>query len=187
MGEKQEDLAPRIELIFDDERDLVAWARPQAQFLQQRRFDGLDLGHLIEEVEAIGTVYRDQPQVAMQGLLAYWLKLTYATGRRPHEAFWRRGAASRQRYIEESLVRYPSLKSDLDGLYSRVYPRALRAASTLNLMRRNWVHSPLTRQKRSNCLMLENGLHAVAGLVGILTTPILDKTMNGRRHLVRSL
>jgi hypothetical protein len=84
MGEKQEDLAPRIELIFDDERDLVAWARQQAQFLQQRRFDVLDLDHLIEEVEAIGTVYRDRLQIAMQGLLVYWLKLTYATGRRPH-------------------------------------------------------------------------------------------------------
>jgi hypothetical protein len=104
MGEKQEDLAPRIELIFDDERDLVAWARAQAQFLQQRRFDGLDLGHLIEEVEAIGTVYRDQPQVAMQGLLAYWLKLTYATGRRPHEAFWWRGQqAARHRGIPGAL------------------------------------------------------------------------------------
>jgi hypothetical protein len=128
MGEEQEDLAPRIELIFDYERDLVAWARQQAQFLQQRRFDVLDLDHLIEEVEAIGTVYRDRLQIAMQGLLVYWLKLTYATGHRLHEAFWRRGAASRQRYIEESLVRYPSLTSDLDGLYSRVYPRALRDA-----------------------------------------------------------
>jgi hypothetical protein len=128
MGEEQEYLSPRIELIFDYERDIVAWARQQAQFLQQRRFDMLDLDHLIEEVEAVGTVYRDQLEIDMQSLLVYWLKLTYATGRRPHEAFWRLGVASKQRYIEESLVRYPSLKADLDSLYSRVYPHALRDA-----------------------------------------------------------
>jgi len=115
-------------LIFDYERDIVAWARQQAPFLKQRRFDVLDLDNLIEEVEAVGTVYRDQLQIAMQGLLVYWLKLTYATGRRPHEASWRRAAAARQRHIEESLMRYPSLKSDLDSLYSRIYPRALRDA-----------------------------------------------------------
>ncbi len=59
------------------ETDFVKWAEEQAALLTERRFDLLDLDHLIEEVDDLAGRHRDALQSQLQVLLIHMLKLAY--------------------------------------------------------------------------------------------------------------
>ncbi len=64
------------------EEDVVLWAREQARLLRERRFDELDLDHLVDEVEGVGKSERREIRNRMAVLVAHLLKWKYQPGRR---------------------------------------------------------------------------------------------------------
>ena len=67
-------------------KDLVAWADEQALLLKQKRWSELDLGNLIEEVQAVAGKYRDALESQLTRLLMHLLKWQYQRGSSPGES-----------------------------------------------------------------------------------------------------
>ncbi|WPL19317.1 hypothetical protein Thiowin_04434 [Thiorhodovibrio winogradskyi] len=64
------------------EADIIAWANEQAGLLRSRRFDQLDIAHLVEEIEDVGKSEQRELASRMAVLLAHLLKWAYQCERR---------------------------------------------------------------------------------------------------------
>ncbi len=71
------------------ERDFAAWAALQARLLAERRFDELDLDHLIEEVADLATNQRHAVLSRARRILQHFLKLEYSPAPLPRRG-WRK-------------------------------------------------------------------------------------------------
>jgi Domain of unknown function DUF29 len=65
------------------EADFPLWAERQAALLRARRFDELDLGNLIEEVEDLSRRERETVESHAETILEHLLKLAYSPAMRP--------------------------------------------------------------------------------------------------------
>ena len=108
--------------------DFYAWAKYQAALLGERRFDLLDLEHLMEEVDDMAGRYRDALQSQMQRLLTHLLKLAYTQGSRDPERQWQLSASQARHEIDKLLRRHPSLRSSVPDEFAFSYPYALQDA-----------------------------------------------------------
>src|SRR5207244_12973695 len=64
--------------------DFYAWVQDQAALLAARRFEELDLPHLVEELQLMGNSERGELFNRLSVLLAHLLKLQLATERLPY-------------------------------------------------------------------------------------------------------
>jgi hypothetical protein len=110
------------------DRDIALWAETIAQLLRQRQFEGLDLVHLIDEVEALGRRERDKLVSSVRLILHHLLKWQYQPARRSRS--WlqtiQRERVNLSAYLEDT----PSLKRLLNEEWlAKAYRRARQDAA----------------------------------------------------------
>jgi hypothetical protein len=90
------------------ERDIHAWTQQTAGLLKQRRFQDLDLEHLIEELETMGRRDRQELVSRLKILLGHLLKWQYQPAHRGSS--WRGSILEQRLRIRDLLQDCPSLK-----------------------------------------------------------------------------
>jgi hypothetical protein len=115
----------RSQTLYDE--DLLAWAERQAALLRAGQLDRLDLEHLIDELEAMAGKLRRELKNRLRILLARMLKWQAQPKRRSRS--WAATLAEQRDQIDALLDENPSLRSYLDEVARRAYPRAVRLAA----------------------------------------------------------
>lgn len=105
--------------------DFVKWAEQQRDYLVERRFDLLDLEHLIEEVDDLAGRHREALESYFRVILIHLLKLTYTKGSRDPEQVWKRSVENARDEIQFLLEDYPSLHHHIAHLIVRAYRKAV--------------------------------------------------------------
>ena len=108
------------------ESDFRAWASRQADLLRARRFDELDLDHLIEEVADLGVSERKTVFSHARQVLQHLLKLQFSPAQWPRRN-WIDSIVSHRTDLEERLT--ASLRRELEAAMADVYARARRDAA----------------------------------------------------------
>jgi Domain of unknown function DUF29 len=99
--------------------DFYTWTHEQAALLKEGRLDELDIEHLIEELEDIGTSRERELENRLGILLAHLLKWQYQPERRSRS--WEATIKEQRRRIERVLRKNPGLKSYLDEAFENAY------------------------------------------------------------------
>ena len=107
------------------ETDFVKWAEEQATLLTKRRFDLLDLEHLIEEVDDLAGRHRDALESYFRLILIHLLKVAYTQGSRDPERVWKRSVENARDEIQFLFEDYPSLRNHAERLSARAYKKAV--------------------------------------------------------------
>ncbi|MBE9077446.1 DUF29 domain-containing protein [Romeria aff. gracilis LEGE 07310] len=107
--------------------DFNAWIDQTSQLLRERRWDEVDLAHLIEEIEDLGK--RERRAVASQliRLLLHLLKWQYQPQRRSDS--WLDSMTDARTQIELSVEDSPSFENYLADQLDQCYQRARRQAA----------------------------------------------------------
>ena len=108
------------------EEDFSAWAERQARLLRERRFDELDLDHLIEEVADLRKAERNAALRRARQIMAHFLKLEYSPASWPRRG-WKETVVTQRTDLEETLS--PTLRRELLTELESVYGRARRNAA----------------------------------------------------------
>jgi hypothetical protein len=108
------------------ESDFSAWAELQARLLNERRFDELDLDHLIEEVAELRKAERNAVLSRARQIMAHFLKLEYSPASRPRRG-WQETVGTQRMDLEETLS--PTLRRELLAELDAIYVRARRSAA----------------------------------------------------------
>ena len=109
------------------DRDFYAWTQQQAALLKDGRLTDVDLEHLIEEIEDLGSEQKRAVLSHLRHLLAHLLKLRYSPADGPRRG-WTDEVLNARAEIEDRLDGSPSLRPHLDELLAAVWPRARRQA-----------------------------------------------------------
>jgi hypothetical protein len=116
-------MATRLEKLYDE--DFYVWTQRQAEALRRlaetRPNVGLDLPHLIEEVEDLGTSQRDAVRSQVRRIIEHCLKLEYSRARYPRTG-WRDSIIDARAGLDDKLS--PSLRRDLKRHLSRLWTQA---------------------------------------------------------------
>ncbi len=111
--------------LYDE--DFYQWSREQAAALRRlsaERWNGpLDLEHLAEEVEELGSEVRNAARSHLRRLLSQALKLEYSPASEPRRG-WIESIDDARIEIEERLT--PTIRKDLEAQLPAIYARALR-------------------------------------------------------------
>jgi len=101
------------------ETDFVTWTREQAEMLRSRRWDNLDLEHLIEEIEDLGDNKLDAFEGALTRVVEHLLKLQYSRAAEPRRG-WEISVATHRVNAARHLRRAKSIRklADLEGIYA---------------------------------------------------------------------
>jgi len=100
------------------ETDYVTWTREQAEMLRARRWDSLDLDHLIEEIEDLGGSDLAAVESHLVRVVEHLLKLQYSPARNPRDG-WEDSVDTHRALTERRMARSNSLarRIDLPGIY----------------------------------------------------------------------
>jgi hypothetical protein len=113
------------------EADFYAWTRRQAREL--RRLKGLrlnaelDLDHVAEEIEDLGSTVRKGVRSQARRILEHFLKLAYSPAAMPRGG-WRRSIVDARIELSDDLT--ATLHADLRRQLPRLYAQARSAAAT---------------------------------------------------------
>jgi Domain of unknown function DUF29 len=107
------------------ESDFYVWAEEQAALLRAKRFDALDLEHLIEEVEGLGDAKRSAVLNNARVIMEHLLKLEYSPTTDPRNK-WRATVREHRNRLEADLT--PRLLQVLDDELARWYGLARKTA-----------------------------------------------------------
>jgi len=94
------------------EQDFYTWVQQQASLLSHKKFDQLDLPHLIEELEDLGKRHYDQLESRLMQLIAHLLKWQVQYWKRTNS--WRATIRVQRTAIAKLLRRNLGLKSRLE-------------------------------------------------------------------------
>ncbi len=108
------------------ERDFYVWAEEQAALLRARRFDALDLDHLIEEVEGLADAKRSAVLNNARVVMEHLLKLGSSPATDPRNK-WRATVREHRNRLEADLT--PRLAQLLEEELPRWYGLARKSAS----------------------------------------------------------
>jgi hypothetical protein len=110
-------IKPPSRKLYDE--DFYVWAERQAELLRARRFDGLDLENLIEEVEGLADVKRSAVLNNTRVAIEHLLKLQHSPAADPRNG-WRASVREHRRRLQIDLT--PRLRQvladELPGLYA---------------------------------------------------------------------
>jgi hypothetical protein len=110
-------------------KDFYVWAQRQAALLRARRHDELDLEHLIEEVEDLGSAAKKSVRSRARTIIEHLLKLQHSPGVDPRPG-WRDTIRAQRDDLLDDLT--PTLRRELDEELEELYVRARqRAAESL--------------------------------------------------------
>ncbi len=112
--------------------DYYTWTHRQAQLLRQGRFNELDVPHLIEELESMGTRERRELYHRLAILAAHLLKWIYQPNRRGNS--WRRTIAVQRLGLADLLAVNPDLKLQLE----EVLPKPTKKPGCLQPTNPSW-------------------------------------------------
>lgn len=101
------------------DRDFPEWTREQAQLLRARDWAGLDVEHLVEELELAEAGLVVAVDSALIRVIEHLLKLEHSPAAYPRNA-WRQSAETHRVHAARALRRAPSLRRriDLADLYA---------------------------------------------------------------------
>ncbi|NEX20624.1 DUF29 domain-containing protein [Thiorhodococcus mannitoliphagus] len=114
--------------------DYAAWAQRNAELLRERRFDELDIAHLLEELSDMGKSDRRELHSRLLVLLAHLLKWEY-----PYQTLadrwrefdgrsWRSTIIEQRKQLADLLKQSPGLKGILADTIAATYPDAIELA-----------------------------------------------------------
>jgi hypothetical protein len=108
------------------ETDFVEWAEKTAELLREKRFDGIDWEHLIEEVEGLAGADKHAVQSQTLRMLMHLVKLPIQPERAGSS--WRESIVNARLEIESFLEASPSLRRYIEQVLPKAYRRAVKAA-----------------------------------------------------------
>ncbi len=121
-------MATRYEELYAE--DYYAWTQDQAAALRRlarERWNGpLDLAHLAEEVEDLGTEVRSAVRSQLRRLMEHLLKLEHSRATDPRLG-WMRTVANARAEIADRLT--PTIRRDVEANLQRLYTQARREAA----------------------------------------------------------
>ena len=109
------------------DHDIHAWTQQTAELLKQRRFEELDIGHLLEELETMGRRDRQELVSRLKILLGHLLKWQHQPAHR--SSSWRGSILEQRLRIRDLLQDCPSLKPYLAEAVANAYGDGARLAS----------------------------------------------------------
>ena len=104
------------------DQDFAAWADHTTQLLQERRFDQLDLEHLIEEVQDLSKRERQALYSNLKVLLVHLLKWQFQLSMRSNS--WKASIVEHRQRVQKHLQDSPSLKPYLAQIFEDCYHKA---------------------------------------------------------------
>jgi hypothetical protein len=107
------------------EEDFYVWSQRQAELLRTRRYDELDLEHLIEEVEDSGGALKRSARRRVRTIIEHLLKLQHSPAVDPR-LDWRDTVRTQRNDLLDDLT--PSLRRDLEQELEELYARARQQA-----------------------------------------------------------
>jgi hypothetical protein len=120
-------MAANPDALYDT--DFFAWTRRQAQELRRlkalRLNVELDLDHVAEEIEDLGTSERDTCRSQVERTLEHFLKLAFSPSPQPRRG-WQRAIVEARSVLANKLS--ASIRRDLAQQLPRLYRSARRAA-----------------------------------------------------------
>lgn len=108
------------------DQDLYTWSREQAALLRARRFDQIDLEHIIEELEDMGKSERRALESYLETLLTHLLKWCHQPGCRSRS--WRLTILEQRKRLDKHLRENPGLKGRLAESIADAYDFARTGA-----------------------------------------------------------
>ena len=108
------------------ETDFVEWADRTAELLRERKFEEVDLEHLIEEVEGLAGSDRREMRSQLERLLMHLIKQRIQPGR--EGSSWRTSVVDAQREIRLLLEDSPSLRQHLERILQQSYRASVKYA-----------------------------------------------------------
>ena len=121
-------MATRIKPARKDlyEEDFYVWTQRQAELLRARKFEDLDLEHLIEEVAELGDTKLSAVLNNARVVMEHLLKLQHSPAADPRNG-WRATVLEHRSRLEVELT--PRLTQIMDAELPRMYRLARRSAS----------------------------------------------------------
>jgi len=118
-------MATRLKTKSNDlyEADVYAWSKEQADLLRARRFEDLDIEHLIEEVDDLGESLYRSARSRIRTIIEHLLKLEHSPARDPR-AGWVETVMAQRSDLEDELT--ASLRPRIEQALSRTYNQARR-------------------------------------------------------------
>jgi hypothetical protein len=112
------------------DQDFYAWTQDQARAVYNKSWDKVDVEHLVEEIEALGSGQEHAVESHLVNLLLHLLKWHYQPERRGKS--WRQSMLVARQRIARRLKRNPSLRPRLPFFLVDAYidARALAASDT---------------------------------------------------------
>ena len=107
--------------------DFFQWTQEQAALLRSGRLEALELLHIADELEAMGSRERRELVHRLEELLKHLLKWRYQAGLRSPS--WEISITKQRDAIEDLLSDNPSLRHRLDPVTVKAYNRAQRYAA----------------------------------------------------------
>ncbi|MEQ8963401.1 MAG: DUF29 domain-containing protein, partial [Coleofasciculus sp. C2-GNP5-27] len=100
--------------------------------LQHRNFQEVDWNNLIEELESMGKSERRAVLSLLTRLLEHLLKLSYWSAEKEYSGnLMAAEIVNFRAQIQQRLEDSPSLKPELDAMYAKAYPVAVKSVSQL--------------------------------------------------------
>ncbi len=106
--------------------DFYGWTKDQVSLLKAGDFSGLDVVHLIEEIDSMGKSETRQLHNRLEVLLMYLLKWQFQPSYQGNS--WRNTIEEQRVRIRKHLSKNPSLKSVLDETFLDAYEDARYSA-----------------------------------------------------------
>jgi hypothetical protein len=107
------------------QEDFYIWTQRQAELLRARRYDELDLEHLIEEVEDLGGAVKKLVRSRARTIIEHLLKLQHSPAVDPRPG-WRDTVRTQRNDLLDDLT--PTLRRELDAELEELYARARQQA-----------------------------------------------------------
>jgi hypothetical protein len=108
------------------ETDFVRWTEQAVELLKQRKFNELDLEHLIEEIEDLGNSEKKAIRSQVTRLLMHLLKWQYQSEKR--SASWSSSIKGSRKQIKRLIRDAPSLKNHMMEKLELCYQDAIEDA-----------------------------------------------------------
>ena len=109
------------------ETDFYAWTKEQAALLRAQRFGDLDLEHVIEEIEDLGTSLHWSARSRVRTIIEHLLKLQYSPASEPRPGWYDTILVQRDDLLDELTV---TLRRLLEAELPTQFARARKRAAT---------------------------------------------------------
>jgi hypothetical protein len=116
-------IAPATPTLYD--RDLALWYADTLIKLKAGELQGLDINHLIEEIESLAARDRRELKNRLKVLLAHLLKRIYTASPKYYRG-WENTIDEQREQLQDILSQSPSLHTYFESVFDEVWQRALK-------------------------------------------------------------